>query len=170
MGICRFAPDDGHRKKERMEDVIFRVRIYQKSQENSQKRATTDTRIRRVQKEAKESKPKPEKSNPQSNPAKRDKGIVAAGVVNVYVRVPQLERLTHLWLKADQDSCLIALRGAATFKARALKEAWNTTVVIPVDRGVKVNKNNGKSNGYREDLLPEENLLGMCNQELLCLR
>ncbi|GJW46615.1 hypothetical protein Tco_0078261 [Tanacetum coccineum] len=44
------------------------VRIYQKSQENSQKRASTDTRIRRVQKEAKESKPKPEKSSPQSNP------------------------------------------------------------------------------------------------------
>ncbi|GKA28084.1 hypothetical protein Tco_0714252 [Tanacetum coccineum] len=44
------------------------VRIYQKSQENSQKRASTDTRIKRVQKEAKDSKPKPEKSNPQSNP------------------------------------------------------------------------------------------------------
>ncbi|GJS51956.1 hypothetical protein Tco_0625318 [Tanacetum coccineum] len=39
------------------------VRINQKSQENSQKRASTDTRIRRVQKEAKESKPKPEKSS-----------------------------------------------------------------------------------------------------------
>ncbi|GJW50650.1 gag-pol polyprotein [Tanacetum coccineum] len=41
----------------------LRVRIYLKSQENSQKRASTDTRIRRVQKEAKESKPKPEKSS-----------------------------------------------------------------------------------------------------------
>ncbi|GJT42306.1 hypothetical protein Tco_0951021 [Tanacetum coccineum] len=39
------------------------VRINQKSQENSQKQAITDTRIRRVQKEAKESKPKPEKSS-----------------------------------------------------------------------------------------------------------
>ncbi|GJV67057.1 putative reverse transcriptase domain-containing protein [Tanacetum coccineum] len=39
------------------------VWISQKSQENSQKRASTDTRIRRVQKEAKDSKPKPEKSN-----------------------------------------------------------------------------------------------------------
>ncbi|GKA77774.1 zinc finger, CCHC-type containing protein, partial [Tanacetum coccineum] len=39
------------------------VRISQKSQENSKKRASTDTRIRRVQKEAKESKPKPEKSS-----------------------------------------------------------------------------------------------------------
>ncbi|GJV98546.1 hypothetical protein Tco_1553798 [Tanacetum coccineum] len=35
------------------------VRIHQKSQENSQKRASTGTRIRREQKEAKESKPKP---------------------------------------------------------------------------------------------------------------
>ncbi|GKD75848.1 hypothetical protein Tco_1334130, partial [Tanacetum coccineum] len=46
------------------------VRIYLKSHENNQKRASTDTGIRRVQKEAKESKPeaKPEKSSPQSNP------------------------------------------------------------------------------------------------------
>ncbi|GKA65560.1 hypothetical protein Tco_0765267 [Tanacetum coccineum] len=43
--------------------LTVRVRIYLKSQENSQKRANTDTRIRRVQKEAKESKPKPEKSS-----------------------------------------------------------------------------------------------------------
>ncbi|GJY29488.1 hypothetical protein Tco_0405255 [Tanacetum coccineum] len=43
--------------------LLLQVRIYQKSQENSQKRASTDTRIRRVQKEAKESKPKPEKSS-----------------------------------------------------------------------------------------------------------
>ncbi|GJW63384.1 hypothetical protein Tco_0115268 [Tanacetum coccineum] len=42
---------------------VPKVRIYLKSQENSQKRANTDTRIRRVQKEAKESKPKPEKSS-----------------------------------------------------------------------------------------------------------
>ncbi|GKC23571.1 hypothetical protein Tco_1025721 [Tanacetum coccineum] len=42
------------------------VRIYQKSHETRQKRESTDTRIRRVQKEAKESNPKPEKSNPQS--------------------------------------------------------------------------------------------------------
>ncbi|GKA48751.1 hypothetical protein Tco_0741709 [Tanacetum coccineum] len=39
------------------------VRIYQKSHGNNQKRASTDTRLRRVQKEAKESKPKPEKSS-----------------------------------------------------------------------------------------------------------
>ncbi|GKD07312.1 hypothetical protein Tco_1186997, partial [Tanacetum coccineum] len=43
--------------------MVMEVRISQKSQENSQKRASTDTRIRRVQKEAKESKPKPGKSS-----------------------------------------------------------------------------------------------------------
>ncbi|GKE14755.1 reverse transcriptase domain-containing protein [Tanacetum coccineum] len=48
------------------EPVVAPVRIYQKLQENGQKRASTDMRIRRVQKESKDSKPKPEKSNPQS--------------------------------------------------------------------------------------------------------
>ncbi|GJX50621.1 hypothetical protein Tco_0277466, partial [Tanacetum coccineum] len=43
--------------------AIVPVRIYQKSHENNQKRASTDTGLRRVQKEAKESKPKPEKSS-----------------------------------------------------------------------------------------------------------
>ncbi|GKA32229.1 hypothetical protein Tco_0718596 [Tanacetum coccineum] len=50
-----------------VKSYFSKVRIYQKSQENSQKRASTDTRIRRVQKEAKDSKPKPEKSNPVKN-------------------------------------------------------------------------------------------------------
>ncbi|GKB52487.1 retrovirus-related pol polyprotein from transposon TNT 1-94 [Tanacetum coccineum] len=49
--------------KESKNHPLENVRIYQKSQEYSQKRASTDTRIRRVQKEAKESKPKPEKSS-----------------------------------------------------------------------------------------------------------
>ncbi|GKB04707.1 hypothetical protein Tco_0832902, partial [Tanacetum coccineum] len=44
------------------------VRIYQKSQENSQKRASTDTRIRRVQKSDQKPEAKPEKLSPQSNP------------------------------------------------------------------------------------------------------
>ncbi|KAK9055753.1 hypothetical protein SSX86_026838 [Deinandra increscens subsp. villosa] len=60
-----------------------------------------------------------------------------------------------------------ALRGAATLKARALKEVWNIAAVIPVDRGIKVSKNQGSSSGYCEELLPEENFLGICNQELL---
>ncbi|XP_052622904.1 VAN3-binding protein [Lactuca sativa] len=60
-----------------------------------------------------------------------------------------------------------ALRGAATLKARALKEVWNIAAVIPVDRGVKESKSHGKSSAYCEELLPEENFLGICNQELL---
>ncbi|GJY56124.1 hypothetical protein Tco_0455239 [Tanacetum coccineum] len=46
-----------------LQETVWMVRIYQKSHKNSQKQASTDTRIRRVQKEAKESKPKPEKSS-----------------------------------------------------------------------------------------------------------
>lgn len=61
----------------------------------------------------------------------------------------------------------VALRGAATLKARALKEVWNIAAVIPVDRGVKESKSHGKSSAYCEELLPEENFLGICNQELL---
>ncbi|GJV05239.1 hypothetical protein Tco_1338808 [Tanacetum coccineum] len=72
------------------------VRINQKSQENRLKRARTDTRIRRVQKEAKDSKPKPEKSNPQSNlvkvvaPSHPDVPILIAGSSNQ----PSLRRMT----------------------------------------------------------------------------
>ncbi|GKA26952.1 retrovirus-related pol polyprotein from transposon TNT 1-94 [Tanacetum coccineum] len=42
------------------------VRIYQKSQENDQNRANTDTRNERAQKKPKDSKPKPEKIKPWS--------------------------------------------------------------------------------------------------------
>ncbi|KAL7597934.1 hypothetical protein Lser_V15G27206 [Lactuca serriola] len=63
-----------------------------------------------------------------------------------------------------------ALRGAATLKARALKEVWNIAAVIPVERGgLKESKSQGKNNVYCEQppLPPEENFLGICNQELL---
>jgi hypothetical protein len=67
-----------------------------------------------------------------------------------------------------------ALRGAATLKARALKEVWNIAAVIPVERGLGKNVGGGtekpdasKKGGYSEELLPEENFLGVCNQELL---
>ncbi|GJT29097.1 hypothetical protein Tco_0909372 [Tanacetum coccineum] len=53
----------------------YPVRINQKSQESSQKRASTDTRIRRVQKEAKESKPKPEKSSLSQNQPRKVKSF-----------------------------------------------------------------------------------------------
>ncbi|PWA74013.1 protein NSP-INTERACTING KINASE 1 [Artemisia annua] len=40
-------------------------------------------------------------------------------------------------------------------KERALKEVWNITTVIPVDRGFKESKKQGKSNGYNEQLPTE---------------
>jgi hypothetical protein len=64
-----------------------------------------------------------------------------------------------------------ALRGAATLKARALKEVWNIAAVIPVDKGLAVaggNGSNGSSNGsFSGELVPEENFLGICSRELL---
>ncbi|CAH8323122.1 unnamed protein product [Eruca vesicaria subsp. sativa] len=55
-----------------------------------------------------------------------------------------------------------ALRGAATLKARALKDVWNIAAVIPVDKGIP--KGGG---GYQSDLAPEDNFLGICSRELL---
>ncbi|THG20432.1 hypothetical protein TEA_009291 [Camellia sinensis var. sinensis] len=66
-----------------------------------------------------------------------------------------------------------ALRGAATLKARALKEVWNIAAVIPVEKGMGVsggvgNGSNGSSNGsFSGELVPEENFLGICSRELL---
>ncbi|KAL6505160.1 hypothetical protein OROGR_024977 [Orobanche gracilis] len=65
-----------------------------------------------------------------------------------------------------------ALRGVATLKARALKEVWNVAAAIPIERGLGVmtGNNNGSSNssgGFCEELLPEENFLAACNQEML---
>nr|GFB77092.1 FORKED 1 [Tanacetum cinerariifolium] len=82
---------------------------------------------------------------------------------------PSVSRLQRLWeLNANISLLLlILLLTSSPMAARALKEVWNIAAVIPLDKGVKVNKNNGKSNGYREDILPEENFLRMSNQELL---
>ncbi|OAY79513.1 VAN3-binding protein [Ananas comosus] len=81
-----------------------------------------------------------------------------------------------------------ALRGAATLKARALKEVWNIAAVIPVEKGgvggggghqkhqhqhhhsqskqQKEIDSNGSS--FSDDLVADEdNFLGLCSQELL---
>ncbi|XP_073005579.1 VAN3-binding protein-like isoform X2 [Typha latifolia] len=72
-----------------------------------------------------------------------------------------------------------ALRGAATLKARALKEVWNIAAVIPVEKGgegahhkhrqskqTKEVDINGSS--FSDELVPEEeNFLSLCSQELL---
>ena len=70
---------------------------------------------------------------------------------------------------------LLALRGVATLKARALKEVWNVAAAVPVapvERGVSSGNGNNSSSSnnsgsYCEELLPEENFLASCNQEML---
>ncbi|XP_074577107.1 VAN3-binding protein-like [Curcuma longa] len=72
-----------------------------------------------------------------------------------------------------------ALRGAATLKARALKDVWNIAAVIPVEKGTLNNHNHQRQNnrrkelesngsGFIDELIPEEdNFLGICSQEFL---
>ncbi|RDX99752.1 VAN3-binding protein [Mucuna pruriens] len=67
-----------------------------------------------------------------------------------------------------------ALRGAATLKARVLKEVWNIAAVIPVEKnlsgggGNNGNGSNGSSNSsFSGEIVPEENFLGICSRELL---
>jgi len=87
------------------------------------------------------------------------------------------------------------LRGAATLKARALKEVWNVAAVIPVEKGAaaaeggggghhqhghkdnsqlkhhqrELESSNSSSSCFSDELaLAEEtNFLGICTQELL---
>ncbi|OMO77661.1 hypothetical protein CCACVL1_14918 [Corchorus capsularis] len=71
-----------------------------------------------------------------------------------------------------------ALRGAATLKARALKEVWNIAAVLPADKGIsngfcpnpKGNSSNGHAHSnrnYSGELAPGEDFLTTCSQELL---
>ncbi|KAL4340326.1 hypothetical protein GQ457_08G021200 [Hibiscus cannabinus] len=62
-----------------------------------------------------------------------------------------------------------ALRGAATLKARALKEVRNIAAVLPAEKGTSFAKsNNGHSNGnYSDELGGGEDFLSACNQELI---
>ncbi|WJX14678.1 hypothetical protein P8452_04899 [Trifolium repens] len=63
-----------------------------------------------------------------------------------------------------------ALRGAATLKARALKEVWNIAAVIPVERNLGIssgNGNRGSNNTFSGELVPEDNFLDICSRELL---
>ncbi|KAI3443244.1 uncharacterized protein J3R85_000169, partial [Psidium guajava] len=66
-----------------------------------------------------------------------------------------------------------ALRGAATLKARTLKEVWNIAAVIPVEKGIPggaggASLTNCSSNSSNSgELAPEENFLGICSREWL---
>ncbi|XP_074292248.1 VAN3-binding protein-like [Silene latifolia] len=62
-----------------------------------------------------------------------------------------------------------ALRGAATLKARALKDVWNIAAVLPAEKAA-VSGNNGSnasSCSHSGELVPDENFLGICTRELL---
>ncbi|XP_027938120.1 VAN3-binding protein-like isoform X2 [Vigna unguiculata] len=65
-----------------------------------------------------------------------------------------------------------ALRGAATLKARALKEVWNINAVTPLEKGAGIgkcgkSKNSNSSTSDSGEIMNGENLLGACNQEFL---
>ncbi|KAL9237645.1 hypothetical protein vseg_012169 [Gypsophila vaccaria] len=61
-----------------------------------------------------------------------------------------------------------ALRGAATLKARALKDVWNIAAVLPAEKGMTGNNgSNASSCSHSGELVPDENFLGICTRELL---
>ncbi|PKA58292.1 hypothetical protein AXF42_Ash013016 [Apostasia shenzhenica] len=61
-----------------------------------------------------------------------------------------------------------ALRGAATLKARVLKDVWNCAAVIPVDRCFPENHHHVECGSASSDeLFSEKNILELCSQELL---
>ncbi|PNX99204.1 hypothetical protein L195_g022468, partial [Trifolium pratense] len=93
-----------------------------------------------------------------------------ASVVSSAVNVRSAGDITTLTAAAAT-----ALRGAATLKARALKEVWNIAAVIPVEKNLVGNGNggggggsNGSSNSsFSGELATEDNFLGICSRELL---
>ncbi|XP_021770298.1 VAN3-binding protein-like [Chenopodium quinoa] len=61
-----------------------------------------------------------------------------------------------------------ALRGAATLKARTMKEVCNIAAVLPVEKGIKGENRHSRNGSYNgEPDLQGENFLGLCNEELL---
>ncbi|XP_014513488.1 VAN3-binding protein isoform X1 [Vigna radiata var. radiata] len=93
-----------------------------------------------------------------------------ASVVSSAVNVRSAGDITTLTAAAAT-----ALRGAATLKARVLKEVWNIAAVIPVEKnlgggggGGNGSGSNGSSNSsFSGEIVPEENFLGICSRELL---
>ncbi|KAG5125678.1 hypothetical protein AAZX31_10G003400 [Glycine max] len=96
-----------------------------------------------------------------------------ASVVSSAVNVRSAGDITTLTAAAAT-----ALRGAATLKARVLKEVWNIAAVIPVEKnlgaggGSNANGNRNGSNdssnsSFSGEIVPEENFLGICSRELL---
>ncbi|XP_061338130.1 VAN3-binding protein isoform X2 [Gastrolobium bilobum] len=90
-----------------------------------------------------------------------------ASVVSSAVNVHSHDDITTLTAAAAT-----ALRGAATLKARALKEVWNITAVTPLERGIGIGicgkgNNSNSSTSDSGEIINGENFLGVCSQELL---
>ncbi|WJX12110.1 hypothetical protein P8452_02646 [Trifolium repens] len=93
-----------------------------------------------------------------------------ASVVSSAVNVRSHDDITTLTAAAAT-----ALRGAATLKARALKEMWNISAVTPLEKskgigicGGKANNNSSSSTSDSGgEVINADNFLSACSQELL---
>ncbi|GAU35614.1 hypothetical protein TSUD_30310 [Trifolium subterraneum] len=95
-----------------------------------------------------------------------------ASVVSSAVNVRSHDDITTLTAAAAT-----ALRGAATLKARALKEMWNISAVTPLEKSIgigicggKANNNNNSSSSTSDsggEVINADNFLSACSQELL---
>ncbi|KAI4349473.1 hypothetical protein L6164_010057 [Bauhinia variegata] len=90
-----------------------------------------------------------------------------ASVVSSAVNVRSHDDITTLTAAAAT-----ALRGAATLKARALKEVRNIATVTPVERSMGIGKctkgnNSSTSTSDSGEIINGQNFLGICSQELI---
>nr|KYP48606.1 hypothetical protein KK1_029667 [Cajanus cajan] len=90
-----------------------------------------------------------------------------ASVVSSAVNVRSHDDITTLTAAAAT-----ALRGAATLKARALKEVWNITAAKPLERGKGIGicgkgNNSNSSTSDSGEIVNGGNFLGACSQEIL---
>ncbi|KAL5068181.1 hypothetical protein RYX36_019068 [Vicia faba] len=93
-----------------------------------------------------------------------------ASVVSSAVNVRSYDDITTLTAAAAT-----ALRGAATLKARALKEMWNISAVTPLEKSIGIGICGGKANTNSSsstsdsggEIINADNFLSACSQELL---
>ncbi|KAJ6405668.1 hypothetical protein OIU84_013596 [Salix udensis] len=85
-----------------------------------------------------------------------------ASVVTSAVNVHSHDDITTLTAAAAT-----ALRGAATLKARALKDVLNVAAVIPMERGIGIYGVGNHNRSYSGELSNGENFLGACSVEFL---
>ncbi|WCJ21572.1 hypothetical protein M5689_003715 [Euphorbia peplus] len=88
-----------------------------------------------------------------------------ASVISSAVNVKSHDDITTLTAAAAT-----ALRGAATLKARALKDVLNVAAVIPTEKGMGIcgaGINGNPNNNYSGELVCTDNFLGACNLEFL---